>query len=130
MILLGENPISWCSRKQPVIALSSTEAEYIAAAECCKELQYLKSLLEELLCSKINIELNVDNQSTIVLIKNGIINRRSKHIDVKFRFVHELVRVGVVNLKYCPTGDQLADVFTKPLNTVKFAKFRDELTST
>lgn len=72
----------------------------------------------------------MDNQSTIVLIKNGIINRRSKHIDVKFRFVHELVRVGVVNLKYCPTGDQLADVFTKPLNTVKFAKFRDELTST
>lgn len=113
MIFYGEDPISWSSRKQSVIALSSTEAEYIAAAECCKELLYLKSLLEEILTEKVTIELNVDNQSAIALMKNGIVNKRSKHIDMKFKFVHELVKEGIVKLKYYPTDDQLADIFTK-----------------
>lgn len=127
IIYFAEGAISWGSRKQPVIALSSTEAEYIAAAECCKELLYLKSLLEELSTEAIEIELNVDNQSAIALMKNGVVNRRSKHIDVKFHFVHELGRDGIVKLKYCPTNDQLADIFTKPLNTVKFTNFRDRI---
>ena len=127
VILLAGGAISWCSRKQSVIALSSTEAEYIAAAECCKELLYLKTLLEEILNNEIKIELNIDNQSAIALIKNRILNKRSKHIDVKFRFVHELVRDEVIKLKYCPTNDQLADIFTKPLNSVKFLKFREQL---
>ena len=113
VILLAGGVISWCSRKQSVIALSSTEAEYIAAAECCKELLYLKTLLEEILNNEIKIELNIDNQSAIALIKNGVLNKRSKHIDVKFRFVHELIRDEVIKLKYCPTNDQLADIFTK-----------------
>lgn len=119
--------ISWCSRKQSVIALSTTEAEYIAAAECCKELLYLKSLFEELLGITILIELNIDNQSAIALIKNGVMNKRSKHIDVKFRFLHELARDGIVKIKYCPTNDQLADILTKPLNATKFKKFKEQL---
>lgn len=81
---------------------------------------YLKTLLEELLDNEIKIELNIDNQSAIALIKHGVLNKRSKHIDVKFRFIHELVTDNVVKLKYCPTGEQLADIFTKPLNSVKF----------
>lgn len=127
VILYAGGAISWCSRKQSVIALSSTEAEYIAAAECCKELLYLKTLFEELLNYEIKIELNVDNQSAIALIKNGILNKRSKHIDVKFRFIHELVRENIIKIKYCPTNEQLADIFTKPLNTVKFVKFKEQL---
>lgn len=62
-------PISWCTRKQPIVALSTTEAEYIAAANCVKELIYLKNLLEELLEEKISEKLNVDNQSAIKLIE-------------------------------------------------------------
>lgn len=127
VIMYAGGPISWCSRKQSVIALSSTEAEYIAASECCKELMYLKSLLEELLNESIPVELNIDNQSAIALIKNGIINKRSKHIDVRFRYIHELVRDGVVKIKYCPTNKQLADIFTKPLNIVKFNKYAKQL---
>ncbi len=63
---------------------------------------YSKTLLEELLNDKINIELNMDSQSAIALIKNDIINKRSKHIDVKFRFVHELFKDKVISLKYYP----------------------------
>jgi len=88
---LAGGPISWCSRKQPIIAQSTTETLLI----------YLKILLEELICKEVHIELNIDNQSAISLIKNGIVNKRSKHIDVKFRFIHKLVKDRIIRLKYC-----------------------------
>jgi len=124
---LAGGPISWCSRKQPIIAQSTTQAEYVAAAECCKELIYLKTLLEELIYEEVHIELNIDNQGTISLIKNGIINTRSKHIDVKFRFIHELVKDRIIRLKYCSTYEQIADILTKPLAATNFIKFRDKI---
>lgn len=127
IIFFSGGPISWSSRKQPIIAQSTTEAEYIAAAECCKELVYLKSLLEELLNKEIKIELNIDNQSAITLIKNGIVNKRSKYIDVKFRFIHDLVKNNIISLKYCPTTEQIADILTKPLNTNNYLKLSDKI---
>lgn len=75
----------------------------------------------------ISIELNIDNQSAIALIKNGIVNKRSKHIDVKFRFLHELIKDGDVKMKYCSTNKQLDEIFTKPLSRVKFNKFKEQL---
>jgi len=127
IIYYGGGAVSWCSRRQPIIALSSTEAEYIAAAECCKELLYLKTLLEELQSEDIQIELNIDNQSTIALIVNGVVNRRSKHIDVKYRFVHDMIKNNIIKIKYCPTENQKADILTKPLNRVKFEKCKEHM---
>lgn len=86
IILYCGGPIAWCSRRQSVVATFSTEAKYIAATECTKEIMYLKTLIEELLGETVNVRLKVDNQSAIKLIKNGVINRRSKHIDVKYHF--------------------------------------------
>jgi len=99
----------------------------VAAAESSKELVYLKSLLEELLNDKIEIHFNMDSQSVIMLIKNGVVNRRSKHIEVKFRYIHELVKEKTVVLKYCPATKMIADIFTKPLNTLKFTKLKDKI---
>ncbi|XP_045463749.1 secreted RxLR effector protein 161-like [Harmonia axyridis] len=65
-------PVTWCSRKQPVVALSSTEAEFIAAAECVKELLYIKVLIEHLTSNNLKVILNIDNQSAIAIIKNGM----------------------------------------------------------
>jgi len=127
IIYYGGEAVSWCSRRQPIIALSSTEAEYIAAAECCKELLYLKTLLEELQSEDIQIELNIDNQSTIALIINGVVNRRSKHIDVKYRFVHDMIKNNIIKIKYCLTKNQKADILTKPLNRVKFEKCKEHM---
>jgi hypothetical protein len=62
---MAGGPITWCSRKQEIVALSPTEAEYIAAAECCKELKYLKTIIQELTNIKVEINLYVDNQSAI-----------------------------------------------------------------
>ena len=75
IIFYGGGPISWCSRRQPIVALSSTEAEYIAAADCCKEVLFLKSLIEELTNKTIKANLNIDNQSAISLIKSGVVNK-------------------------------------------------------
>ncbi|UYV74968.1 hypothetical protein LAZ67_12001925, partial [Cordylochernes scorpioides] len=80
-ILFGKGPISWSSRKQPIVALSTTEAEYIAAAECVKELIYIKALIEELTNETILAKLNIDNQSAMTLMKTGQMNRKTKHID-------------------------------------------------
>lgn len=120
VIMLAEGPVSWCSKRQPIVALSSTEAEYIAAADCCKECLYLKSFLKELIGSEVEVTLNVDNQSAIQLIKTGSFNKRSKHIDVRYYFIHENYKKGKINIKYCPTDKQTADIFTKPLLNNKF----------
>jgi len=119
--------LSWCSRRQPIIALSTTEAEYIDAAECCKELLYLKTLLDELQNEDIQIKLNIDNQSTIALIVNGVVNKRSKYIDVKYRFVDDMIKNNIIKIKYCPAENQKADILTKPLNRVKFEKCKEHM---
>ncbi|UYV83531.1 hypothetical protein LAZ67_23001369 [Cordylochernes scorpioides] len=100
-------------KKQPVIALSSTEAEFIAAADACKEVSYIRSLLEELITNIFDINLYVDNQSTIKIIKSGQFTTKTKHIDVKYHFVKDQAQK--FNLIYCPTEHQIADILTKPL---------------
>lgn len=120
-------PISWSSRKQPIVSLSSSEAEYIAAAECTKELMYVKSVIEELIDNNISIELNVDNQSAIKMMKNRQFGKRSKHIDVRFHYISEKVNEGLLKVNYCKTDDQIADIFTKPLCKVKFENFKNKI---
>ncbi|PNF26042.1 hypothetical protein B7P43_G06356 [Cryptotermes secundus] len=93
VIMMSGGPISWCSRKQSIVALSTTEAEYISAAECCKELKYLKTLIEELTGKRVEAELCVDNQSAIKLIESGQVTRRSKHTDVRYHYISEQLKI-------------------------------------
>lgn len=127
VVFYCNGPISWSSRKQPVVALSSTEAEFIAAAESVKEVLYVKTLFESIILRNISATLNIDNQSAISIIKNAQFNRRSKHIDVRFHFIHEKVNEGLINVKYLCTEENIADIFTKALNSVKFMKHKNEL---
>lgn len=71
--------------------------------------------------------MHINNQSAIKLIKTEIFNRRSKHIDVRFHFISEKVKENNINIVYCNTSEQIADIFTKPLGVIKFKKFRDML---
>lgn len=127
IIFMSGGPIAWCSRKQEIVALSTTEAEYIAAAECCKELKYTKTLLKELTNAKVEINLYVDNQSAIRQIESGQMTRKSKHIDVRYHYISEQLNEGLFVLKYCKSENQIADVFTKPLQTNEFEKIRDKM---
>lgn len=116
LVRLGMSAISWSSRKQEVVALSTTEAEYIAATAGACQIVWFKRLLE--VCGHVfknPICLWCDNQSAIVVAKNPAHHGRTKHIDVRFHFIRSLVSDGVISIQHCSTNDQLVDLFTKPL---------------
>jgi hypothetical protein len=129
VIMYAGGPIAWCSKKQNIVALLSTEVEYIAAAECVKEILYVKTLMFELIDRKVSIELNVDNQSAMKLIKSGKLNRNSKNIDIRYHYICDKMNEGLFDLKYCPSEDQLADTLTKPLSKIKLVKCRNAIMS-
>jgi hypothetical protein len=122
------SPISWLAKKQPLVTLSTTEAEFVALALCIQELLYLRQLSGELLqTSDQPIIVFEDNQSTIKIATNAELHGRSKHIDVKYMFVRDLIEAGEFELKWCNSSNQLADFFTKPLPAPAFCSLRERL---
>ena len=125
---IGSAAFSWSSKKQQTIALSTCEAEYIAAASCTCQAIWLRNILQDLYHAQVGPTIiNVDNKSAIALVKNPVSHNRSKHIDTKYHFIREQVKEKIVELVYCPTEDQLADIFTKPLKTEVFITLRRKL---
>ncbi|CAJ2633216.1 unnamed protein product [Trifolium pratense] len=120
--------ISWCSRKQPVVALSSCEAEYIAGSYAACQALWIESVLKEL---KVDVErpikLQIDNKSAINLAKNPVLHGRSKHIETRFHFLREQVNQGSLEVIHCATGSQIADAMTKSLKTDRFLSLRSSL---
>ncbi|GAB2265831.1 hypothetical protein Dimus_037849 [Dionaea muscipula] len=124
----GLAPFSWVSKLQPIVTLSSSEAEYVAVAAAVSHCIWLRQLLEELhLVQQQPTEIGVDNQSAIAIAKNPVYHDRSKHIDVRFHFLRDSVANGVVKLVYVKTQDQLADILTKPLPLHVFTRLRSML---
>lgn len=126
--LLGSGAVSWSSKKQPIVTLSTTEAEYIAAAFCACQCIWLRRVLEKLGHKEENSTLiQCDNNSTIQLSKNSVFHGRSKHIDIRFHFLRDLTRDKIVELSYCNSQEQVADIMTKPLKLEQFLKLRSML---
>uniref|UniRef100_A0A5S6QRU0 Reverse transcriptase Ty1/copia-type domain-containing protein n=1 Tax=Trichuris muris TaxID=70415 RepID=A0A5S6QRU0_TRIMR len=122
---LGNCTISWASHKQSTVALSSTEAEYIAASHTCRELLWLRQLLQDLsMPADGPIVIFEDNQACIKLVDSNRCNARTKHIDVCHHHVRDLRIQDIITLRYCPSSDMLADIFTKPLSKDSFIRFR------
>lgn len=123
--MLSNAAICWSSRKQEIVTLSSTEAEYVAATSCACHCMWLTGLLEEIKDEKLGpVLIKCDNSSTIKLSKNPVMHRRTKHIDVRFHYLRNLVNEGRIQLVFCPTTEQLADVMTKPVKLESFEKMR------
>lgn len=122
------NTVSWCSRNQQTVSLSSTEAEYVALASGICEATWLQSLLIELgiTFGEATI-IHEDNQSCIRVAEEPKEHKRMKHIDVKYNFIRDSIASGKFKLKYIPTGDQIADIMTKGLNRNVFEKHRANL---
>jgi hypothetical protein len=128
MFKLAGAAVSWSSKKQTSIALSSTEAEYISGAHTAKEAVWLRQLLSELGLDTLSpTVLHIDNQSAIVIAKNPEFHDRTKHIDVRHHFLRQVVEDSTVELRYTPTGDQVTDALTKGLPPTSFSKFWDEM---
>lgn len=119
VFLLNSGAVSWQSKRQPTVAASTTEAEYMAAASAIKEALWLRKLLSDLQLGSGTISIFADNQSAIKLLRNPIITGRAKHIDVMHHFARERVLRKEVKVSYISTDAMLADVFTKVLSIVK-----------
>lgn len=125
VFLLSEGAIAWSSKKQPIVALSTTEAEFVAACSAACQAVWLKKLVDELrLYTADSTELFCDNSSAIKLAHNPILHGRSKHIQVRFHYLRELVKAGNIKMSFCGTKDQVADVFTKALSKDSFCRLR------
>lgn len=125
---LAGGAVTWASQRQKIVTLSTTEAEYVAAATASKEAVWLRKLMKDLGCSNGNpICLFVDNQSAIKLVKNPEYHKRTKHIDIKYHFIRERVQEGDLIIKYVSSHDQKADIFTKPFAKDRFLFLRESL---
>nr|KYP74877.1 Retrovirus-related Pol polyprotein from transposon TNT 1-94 [Cajanus cajan] len=125
---LGTGAVSWSSKKQPIVTLSTTESEYIAAASCACQCIWIKRILETIgFKEHKHILVLCDSNSAIKLSENPVFHGRSKHIDVRFHFLRDIVREGKIKLSYCSTYNQVADIMTKPLKLEQFVKIRSML---
>lgn len=128
VFMMGGGPVTWRSQRQKKVTLSTTEAEYAASCEGAREVYWIRQLLKDI---KEELQtptpLFIDNQSTLRLIKNPEVHARTKHFDVQLHFVREANESGTVAVKYVPSNEQLADVFTKPLTRDRFIKNLESL---
>lgn len=117
--------VSWSSKRQSLITLSSTESEYVALAECVREGLWYRNLLSELdFGSNSPMKINQDNQSTIYIALNPIQQQRTKHMDLRYRFIQEHIKNHEFELIYCSTEHMIADILTKPLPPKQFEVLR------
>eukprot|EP00253_Pinus_taeda_P031608 PITA_31608 len=125
---MGSRLVSWFNKKQSSIALSTTEAEYVAAAYCCTQLLWMMQTLQDfqITCTPL-ISILCDNTSAISISKNPIMHSKTKHIPIKYHFLREQVLEQKVKLEYVPSKEQVVDILTKPLPRETFEYLRQKL---
>ena len=125
---LGGGVLCWASKRQKSVSLSTAEAEYVAASVAGQEAKFLHGVLEQVgVDILMPITMHCDNQSCIRIIENPCLHTRAKHIDIRYHFVRDLVREGILDFVYCPSRENVADVFTKALCLELFRTFRDAM---
>lgn len=124
---LSGSVVSWCSKKQNSVSLSSCESEYISISECIKEAMYLRSLYHEITNKMSLITIYNDNQSALKLLANPVFHNRSKHVDIRYHLSRDIIAKGMVETKYLATAEMPADLLTKSLGFVKHFRFLEKL---
>jgi hypothetical protein len=127
LLVFGYFLVSWSSRKQSSVALSTIEAEYVAAASCCSQLLCMMATLRDFGLDFHHVPLLCDSTSAISVAKNTLLHSRTKHIDVYFHFLRDHYEKGDIELHYIDTTRQLVDILTKPLDQKTFVHLRGEL---
>jgi hypothetical protein len=124
---LGRSLLSRASKKQNSVALSTVEAKYIAADHCCAQLLWMGQNLRDYGYKLRKVPLLCDNESAICMADNPVEHSRTKHIDIRYHFLRDHQQKGDIEIPYVNTQNQLADIFTKPLDEKTFSKLRNEL---
>ena len=124
---LGRSLVSWSSKKQNCVSLSTTEAEYVAAASCCAQLLWMRQTLKDYGVTCDKVPLLCDNESAIKISYNPVQHSKTKHIEIRHHFIRDHIKRGEIDLIFVGTQEQLADIFTKPLDEARFRELRHEL---
>jgi hypothetical protein len=124
---LGRSLVSWASKKQNSVALSTVEAEYITAGHCCTQLLWMRQTLRDYGYKLTKVPLLCDNESAIRMTDNPVEHSCTKHIAIWYHFLRDHQQKGDIEIAYINTKEQLADIFTKPLDEQTFNKLRHEL---
>jgi hypothetical protein len=127
LLRLAGGVFSWTSRMQKTVAHSSTDAEYMALSDCNCQVVWICSIFKELNYSLIPIEIASYNQGAIFNVSNSVTKKRSKHINIWYHYIWELVETNIVRLLYIQSVDNPADILTKNLGHTKFSTFRPKL---
>ena len=123
-VKMAKGLISWTSRAQKTVALSSTEAEYMALSDCSCQVVWMHTLLGELGYHLSAIPICGDNQGSIFIASNPVTEKRSKHIDIRYHYIREVINRGLTEVYFIDGDNNPADLLTKNLGSVKFLKFR------
>jgi hypothetical protein len=126
-VTLNNNPISWNSKRQSTVATSTAEAEYMAMYETVREILWVQKLMLDLIFKCDSVKIHCDNQSAIHIAKNPVMHQWSKHIDIKYHFIHQQVYNNNIELNYLSTKLMIADILTKPLPFPIFTELRIKL---
>ena len=128
VVKMGTGAVSWASRLQPVVTLSTTEAEYISAVSAAQEIIWLRNLFTEFGYEfSAPSTLYVDNQSALAVAKNPEHHGRMKHLDLRHYWLRDVVEAGIIDVHYLPTALMPADIMTKALGRLKVADMRGML---
>jgi len=127
VMMIGDSPTSWYSKLQHVVATSTAKSEYISVNDCAKHRLWYMNIFKELNIKIKSVTINTDNKVAIYNCQNRSINAKSKHIDIKYHHVRDLTSKGTIKLKYIKSENNLADGFTKYLNSTSMDRFRNNL---
>ena len=125
VFMMSGAAISWNNMKQTCVTLSTAEAEYIALAKAAQQSIWLQRLLMDMNKNSVDpMTIFEDNQSTIPMTKNPQHHGKAKHIDIKFYYIREMITMNKIELKYCKSDEMIADILTKEIGRIQFAKLR------
>jgi hypothetical protein len=117
--------VSWSSKKQNSVALSTAEAEYIAAGHCCTQLLWMRQTLRDYGYKLTKVPLLCDNESAISMADSPVEHNRTKHIAIQYHFLRDHQQRGDIEIAYVSTKEQLADIFTKLRNELNILDSRN-----
>jgi hypothetical protein len=124
---LGSFLICWSSQKQSPVAQSTTEAEYVAAASCCSQIFWIVHTMRDFGVRFERVSLKCDNTSVISVAKNPVFHKNMRHVEMRHHFLKDHVEKGDIEMRYIDTERQLTNIFTKSLDSSRFADLRGEI---